>query len=178
VKYFLLATLILVLAMGSFAQTASNDPFPPIPGQRRQDEDSHILKGMLAKQQTSREKKEYAELLERANDAVKLSNELAGSLEKNKVFSETERKQLAEFEKILAKIRDDLGGDDDGETNITTEKDAKPPRDVREGVLYLKRSTENLLDQLKRSTRFSISVAAIETSNTLIRLARFLRLKN
>lgn len=176
-RYFLLTNLLLIVTSVGFAQTA-NDPFPPLPGQRRQEEESQILKGMLAKQQSSREKKEYAELLERANDAVKLSSELARSLEKNKAFSELEKRQLAEFEKILAEIRDDLGGDDDGETSISTEKDSKAPQDVREGVLYLKRSTESLLDQIKRSTRFSISVAAIETSNTLIRLARFLRLKN
>lgn len=176
-KYILHTISILVFAAAGFAQTASNDLFPPISGQRKNEEESQIVKGMLAKQQVSREKKEYAQLLERATNAVKLSEDLAKTLEKNKAFSEAEKRQLAEFEKLLAKIRDDLGGDDDGETSIAAESD-KPPQDVREGVLYLKRSTENLLDQLKRSTRFSISVAAIETSNTLIRLARFLRLKN
>lgn len=133
---------------------------------------------MLAKQQSAREKKEFAELVERANEALKISKDLAAALEKNKALTETERKQLAEYEKLVAKIRDDLGGDDDGETNVVTDKNGKPPQDVRDGVLYLKRSTANLLDQIQKSTRFSISVAAIETSNTLIRLARFLRLKN
>lgn len=177
-KYILLTISILVFGAASFAQTTANDPFPPISGQRRNDEDSQILKGMLAKQQSAREKKEYAQLLERATNAVELSEQLAKNLEKKQAFSEPDKKQLAEFEKLLSRIREDLGGDDDGGTNITTEGNSIAPRDVREGVLYLKRSTENLLDQLKRSTRFSISVAAIETSNTLIRLARFLRLKN
>ena len=133
---------------------------------------------MLAKQQSAREKKEFAELVERANQALKLSNDLARSFEKHKSLTEAEKKQLAEYEKLVSKIRDDLGGDDDGETNVVTDKNGKPPQDVRDGVLYLKRSTANLLDQIQKSTRFSISVAAIETSNTLIRLARFLRLKN
>jgi hypothetical protein len=178
VKYLLLTILLLAFAVVGFGQTASNDPFPPLSRERRPDEDSRILKGMLAKQQSSREKKEYAELVERANEAVKLSGDLARSLEKRKVLTDLERKQLTEYEKLVAKIRDDLGGDDDGETALVADKDSRPPQDVREGLLYLKRSTESLLDEIKKSTRFSISVAAIETSNTLIRLARFLRLKN
>lgn len=176
-KYFFLVTFVSIAAMTSIAQSASNEPWPPFPGQRRPDDDSRIVKGMVAKQQALREKKEYAELLEKGKNALRLSEDLAKSLEKNKVFSDAERKQLAEFEKLLEKIRDDLGGGDDGESSIT-DKGAQPPKDVREGVLYLKRSTENLLGELKRSTRFSVSVAAIESSNTLIRLARFLRLKN
>jgi hypothetical protein len=167
---------MLFAASAIIAQTASNDPWP-FPGERKKDDDGRILKEMLSKQQLSREKKEYEELLERGREALKLSEDLEHSLAKKASLSETDRKRLEEFEKLLSKIRDDLGGDDDGETNIT-EKDSKPPKDVREGVLYLKRSTEDLLGVLKRSTRFSVSVAAIESSNTLIRLARFLRLKN
>lgn len=175
-RYLLLISILFAAAAGAAGQTASNDPWP-FPGERRRDDDSRILKEMLAKQQTAREKKEYEQLLSRGRAAVKLSQDLARSLEKKSTLTEIERKQLEDFEKLVAKIRDDLGGDDDGETNIS-EKDAKPPKDVREGVLYLKRSTENLLGELKRSTRFSVSIAAIESSNTLIRLARFLRLRN
>jgi predicted nuclease with TOPRIM domain len=178
VKYFFLTIVLLAFAAVGFGQTASNEPWPPFSGQRRPDEDSQIVNKMLAKQQTAREKKEYAELLERANAAVKMSNDLARSFEKNKSFSETEKKQLAEYEKLVSKIRDDLGGDDDGETKLIADKDSKSPHDVREGVLYLKRSTESLLNQIQKSTRFSISIVAIETSNSLIRLARFLRLKD
>ena len=177
-KYFLLTIVLLAFAAAGFGQTASNEPWPPISGQRRPDEDSQILNKMLAKQQTAREKKEYAELLERANEAVKLSDNLARSFEKNKSFSESEKKQLADFEKLVAKIRDDLGGDDEGETTLFDNRSPKQPQDVREGVLYLKRSTASLLNQIQKSTRFSISIAAIETSNSLIRIARFLRLKD
>lgn len=177
-KYFLLTILLLSFAVVGLGQTASNEPWPPITGQRRPNEDSLILDKMLAKQRTAREKKEYEELLERASEAVKLSNDLARSLEKNKIFTDSERKQLAEYEKLIGKIRDDLGGDDDGKTTLIADKEGKTPKDVREGVLYLKRSTSSLLEQIQRSTRFSISVAAIETSNTLIRLSRFLRLTN
>jgi hypothetical protein len=176
VKYLLLTSIFLFAAVAVTAQTASNEPFQ-FPGERRRDDDSRILKEMLAKQKSSREKKEYEELLERGRSAVKLSEELERSLSKKSSLSESDKKRLEAFEKLVLKIRDDLGGDDDGETSIT-EKDSAPPKDVREGVLYLKRSTENLFGELKRSTRFSVSIAAIESSNALIRLARFLRLRN
>lgn len=175
-KSLFLLTFVLGAAIAATGQTTANDPWP-FPGERRRDDDSRILKGMLAKQQTAREKKEYEGLLERGKQALRLSEDLASSLEKNKLLSAAERKQLEEFEKIVSKIRDDLGGNDDGETSVAM-KDSKPPKDVREGVFYLKRSTEGLLGELKRSTRFSVSIAAIESSNALIRLARFLRLKN
>lgn len=175
--FFVIAILLITTAF-ALGQTASNDPWPPISGQRRSDDDSRIVKEMLSKQQAAREKKEYEELLDRAKTAVKLCDDLARSLSRKTAFTDSEKKRLAEYEELLEKIRRDLGGDDDGGTSLTTDKKAKPPRDVREGVLYLKSSTESLLDELKRSTRFSISVAAIETSNTLIRLARFLRLKS
>ena len=158
------------------AQTASNDPWP-FPDRRRPDDDARIVKEMLAKQQTAREKKEYAELVEKGESALKISEQLEKAFSKNEQLSLADRERLEEFEKIVAKIRDDLGGDDDGDTSIAL-KDKETPRDVREGFLYLKRSTENLVSEIKKSTRFSVSVVAIESSNTLIRLARFLRLKS
>jgi hypothetical protein len=174
----LLAIVILALsAVAMSAQTASNDPWPFPDRRKPADDDSQMVKDMLAKQQTAREKKEYETLLERGEAALKISNELETSFSKKEQLSETERKKLEEFEKLVSKIRNDLGGDDDGETEAEV-KEKDSPKDVREGFLYLKRSTEQLVSEIKRSTRFSVSILAIESSNTLIRLARFLRLKN
>lgn len=174
----LLAIVVLTLsAVAISAQTSSNDTWPFPDRRRSNDDDSQIVKEMLAKQQTAREKKDYDSLVERGENALKLSNEIEESFEKNDQLTDTERKKLAEFEKLVSKIRKDLGGDDETEMTEDGEK-PETPRDVREGFLYLKRSTEQLVSEIKRSTRFSVSVLAIESSNTLIRLARFLRLKN
>lgn len=158
-------------------QTASNDPWPGTGRTSRPDDDSEIVKNMLAKQQTAREKKEYADLVARSEEALKLSEKIEAAFEKNAELTDTERKQLETYEKLVAKIRNDLGGDDEGEV-VPEEEDKARPKDVREGFLYLKCSTEKLVSEIKRSTRFSVSIVAIESSNTLIRLARFLRLKN
>lgn len=175
----LFAILVVVLSVVAFnAQTASNDPWP-FPDRKRQgDDESQMVKEMLAKQQTAREKREYASLLERGEEALQISKDLEKAFEKNTELTDSDRKQLEEFEKLVSRIRDDLGGDDDGETTVVAGENKESPRDVREGFLYLKRSTEELLCEIKRSTRFSVSVVAIESSNALIRLARFLRLKN
>ena len=175
-KSFFVILIISLSAVAISAQTASNDPWP-FPDRRRREDDSRFVKEMLAKQQTAREKKEYENLIERGEAALKLSNELQQSLEKKPRLSEIEWKKLDEFEKLVSKIRDDLGGNDDGESQVMA-ADADSPKDVRDGILYLKRSTEQLVREIKRSTRFSVSVVAIESSNTLVRLARFLRLKN
>ena len=175
---FLLVTFVFSLfsAVGVSAQSASNDLWP-FPDRKRRDDDSKIVEEMLSKQQTAREKKEYAILVERSETALNLSKEIEMAFEKNDQLSESDRLKLEEFEKLMSKIRDDLGGDDDGETTLADEEKG-PPKDAREAFLRLKRSTETLVAEIKKSTRFSVSVLAIESSNTLIRLARFLRLKN
>ncbi len=173
----ILAILVLALsAVALSAQTAGNDPWPSA-GRTRPDDDSRFVKEMLAKQQTTREKREYEALVERGEAALKLSTELETTFRKKSQLSETERKKLEDFEKLVSRIRKDLGGADDGEAEVGF-KEKEAPKDVREGFVYLKRSTEQLVSEIKRSTRFSVSVLAIESSNTLIRLARFLRLTN
>jgi hypothetical protein len=177
VKSAIAIVLLALSAVAISAQTASNDTWP-FPDRRKSgDDDSQIVKEMLAKQQTAREKKEYESLVERGETALKLSCEIEESFGEKEQLTDTERKKLAEFEKLVSKIRKDLGGDDEIEIAEDGEK-TDTPKDVREGFLYLKRSTEQLVSEIKRSTRFSVSVLAIESSNTLIRLARFLRLKN
>lgn len=173
----ILAILVLALsAVALSAQTASNDPWP-FPDRRKPDDDSRFVKEMLAKQQTAREKREYEALVERGETALRLSTELETSFRKKSQLSEAEREKLEEFEKLVSRIRKDLGGADDGDSEVGF-KETDSPKDVREGFIYLKRSTEQLVSEIKRSTRFSVSVLAIESSNTLIRLARFLRITN
>jgi hypothetical protein len=178
VNIFGIILVVFVSTLTTLGQTASNDPMPGT-GRTRPDDESEIVKNMLAKQQTAREKKEYAELIARSEEALKLSEQIEAAFVKNEELSDTERKKLESFEKLVAKIRNDLGGDDKGEVAVVPEEEDKArPKDVREGFLYLKCSTEKLVSEIKRSTRFSVSIVAIESSNTLIRLARFLRLKN
>ncbi|HEX6279182.1 MAG TPA: hypothetical protein VFZ49_04120 [Pyrinomonadaceae bacterium] len=173
-----IAYIFIILLAASFAahaQTASNDPWPFPDRDRRRDDDSEFVRRMLSKQQTEREKKEFAELLEKGEAALKLSEQLESSFENSKKLSATDLERLDKYENLVKKIRDDLGGEDDEASALTL--DGPAPRNRRDALKTLRRSTGWLVEEIKKSTRFSVSIAAIEGSNALIRLARFLRIK-
>jgi hypothetical protein len=152
------------------------DPWNP-DGSRRKDDDSKILKDMLAKQQSEREKKDYEEMLQHGEEALELTTDLEKAFEKSATLTAPDQKKLADLEKVVRKIRDELGGSDDEEEGERAEKTEKPSN-LKEGFNLLRSTTVKLVDELKKTTRFSISAAAIQTSNTVIKVIRFLRLKN
>jgi len=144
---------------------------------RQQDEDSKMLKDMLSKQRSEQEKKEYDLMLQRGKEALELTTDLEKAFEKSESLTSQEEKKLADLEKVVRKIRDELGGTDDEDEDVPAEKINKPST-LREGFNLLRSSTIKLVDELKKTTRFSISAAAIQTSNSVIKVIRFLRLKN
>ena len=103
----------------------------------RREEEAKIVKDMLSKQQSEREKKEHQELLARAETALDISNELEEAFERDQRLTSAEEKKLVELEKVVKKIRDDLGGDDDEEA----EKESARPKDVKDMFLALRKST-------------------------------------
>lgn len=174
--YIRIAVFLVVGAVCT-AHGQNNDAWSPFPDRdRKRDEDSKLVKDMLSKQQSDREKKEHQEMLERGERALELSKELEKAFEMGESLSSRDERKLVELEKIATKIRNDLGGSDDEE--LESVKAEKRPSSLREGFDALKGSTVKLVDELKKTTRYSISVVAIETSNAVIKLARFLRLRN
>jgi hypothetical protein len=144
----------------------------------RDDEQPPSVGEMIEKQRILRQKKEYDEMLKRGDEALKLSEELETSFNKSESLSPRDLEKLAALEKVVGKIRNDLGGDND---NDKVEDSTGPENNARHDVIsafkFLRSSTVRLVDELKKSSRFSISVAAVESSNAVIRIARFLRLK-
>jgi hypothetical protein len=138
------------------------------------------LKEMLAKQKAERDKKDHEELLERGDEALRLARQLESSFSEHKGLSQQDRSRLESLEKIVGKIRKELGGADDGETvdRKSADTDDEPrPSTVEEAFKYLGSTTVKLVDELKKTTRFSISAVAIQSSNTVLKLVRFLRVK-
>lgn len=163
-------------AVSASAQSSSPAPWPFPDSERRRDEESRFIKEMLTKQQSEREKKEYQAMLERGEKALDLASDLEKSASEGRKLSADEQKRLNDLEELISEIRDDLGGDDDLDKEPLPKK--LRPRGVCEGFSALKSSTESLVEELKKSTRYSISIVAIETSNDLIKLVRFLKLAN
>ncbi len=122
----------------------------------------------LAKSRLEREKKDYQELVERGEEAAKISDELSKSFAKQNKFSAEDQKKLDRLEKLAKKIRSELGGDDDDaeENKISS---------ISVAVKNLQETTSNLAEMIKTNTRYSVSVATIESSNVVLKIVRYLR---
>jgi hypothetical protein len=173
------AFLAPLLSIAVFAQ--NNDAPPSIKVTSRDDKDdqSSSIGEMVVKQQITRRKKEHDELLKRGEEVLKLSEELETSIAENETLTAQDLTKLQTLEKAVSKIRSDLGGDDDDEKFLddSNGKETTARQNIASAFRYLRESTKKLVDELKRTSRFSVSAAAIQTSNAVIRFARFLRLK-
>jgi hypothetical protein len=144
-------------------------------GKPQKEELPKNIQETLAKQRIARQKKDYEELLQRSEEAVKLSDELEKSFSDSNQISAEDQKKLDRLEKLVKKIREELGADDDGEAEIV-EKDKKDePLTVISAFRILQSNTTKLFDEIKKSTPYSVSVIAIQTSNSLLKLVKFLR---
>ena len=124
-----------------------------------------------------KEKKDHEEMLERGEEVRKLSDRLERSFAQNGRLSDADRATLETVEKNVKKIRSELGGDDDDEKIEKILLDGRNAS-FADAVDTLKSSAANLVDELKKTSRFTISATAIQTSNAVLSVARFLRIKN
>jgi hypothetical protein len=165
--------LVAIFSANAFAQidasTSSGRP-------RKPEELPKNIKETLAKQRIAREKKDYDELLKRSEEAVKLSEELEKSFVNSNQLSAEDLKKLDRLEKLVKKIRSELGAGDDGEQEVN-EKSEKPSTLVG-AFQNLQNNASELFGEIKKSTRYSVSVVAIQTSNALLKLVKFIRFGN
>lgn len=124
----------------------------------------------LKKQEFERRRKDFEEMLENGEQAVKLTEEVEYSFNKNNKLTSNEIQKLEKIEKLLKKIRNELGGDGDDDAD----KPAKPLT-IKSAILALKETSANLYAELKKTSRYSISVVAIQSSNKLIDIVRYIR---
>ena len=177
VKFF----TVLLLMFGAAAIYAQ--PPDPIPdATTRSPRRSRIdrpfgLDEMLAKQKAARDKKNHEEMLERGEEALRIANQLEASFNQNKNLSNQDKAKLQSLEKVVTKIREDLGGDDDDEDVEAAKAEEPKPSNIEEAFRYLQSTTVKLVDELKKTTRFSISAIAIQSSNTVLKIVKFLRLR-
>lgn len=165
--------MVLILLLGGsmicVAQADRNSPF----GAKPEDDRPLSIIESLEKSRIERAKKDHAQMIERGQEAFKLSEQLERAFEQNGRLTEREFVKVAEVEKIVKKIRSELGGDGDGEDDIKSESIFPSPG---EAVKTLRSAVGTLYAELKKTTRFTISAAAIQTSNAVIKLSRILRI--
>ena len=180
---FLILTIIVLPLFGVLSVRAQTEELPDAStrsGRRGREDPPQGLREMLAKQRAERNKKDHQELLDRGDEALKLTKQLEASFEQHGAFSQEDRVRLESLERTVVKIRKELGAENDDEPvkNLVTSTEEEPkPSNMEEAFNYLKSSTVKLVDELKKTTRFSVSVVAIQSSNTVLKLVRFLRFK-
>lgn len=168
-----LFTLTLFLSVTAFSQS---DITSPDGRSNPQKEDlPKNIKENLAKQRIAREKKDYQELLDRSQEAVKLSEELEKSFADSSRITADDEKKLDRLEKLLKKIRTELGAGDDGDLNNEEFDKIDKSAGLINAFKILQTSSAQLFDEIKKSTRYSVSVVAVQTSNALLKLVKFIR---
>ena len=175
-----LVVVLLFLAVASASAQSSDNSESLIPGRRPQQDQPKSVKEYLAKQRAEKARKDHEELLRRGEEVVTLTEELETAFETNNGLSPADRTKLANLEKLVTKIRKNLGGDDDDEGSDEFGQFAESeesPGTLKSAFTSLKEMSTRLLDELKRTTRFSISALAIQSSNSVLKIVRFLRLR-
>lgn len=166
IRNYLLILVLLFTTQGVIAQITDNFP----EDRRRQREDLPLgIKETLQKRKIEQEKKEHKELLDRGHEALKLAEELSASVNSRNNLSEEEKKKLEKLEKLIRKIRDRLGGDDDGEDTQNSLKSTE------EALEIIKENTNKLLSILEKTSRFEVSARAIEISNNILKIIQALQ---
>ena len=161
-----LAGCFSVVALSQIADPSGAQNF----GKSDDKESSRSVKAMLFKMQIEKEKKDFQAMLDRGEEAAKLTEQVSKSFETHKSLTSDDKQKIEEVEKLVKKIRGELGGSDGDEDDDTNNK----PSDVVTGVKYLRDSTTKLLSELKNSSRFTVSAAAIQSSNAVLKVVRFL----
>jgi hypothetical protein len=168
-----ICAFLFFCAAGVFSQEADNNrtQFPS-----KADDQPKSIREIMQKMRIDQEKKDYQEMLDRAEQALKISDELERSFSQNSKVTRSNLEQLASLEKVVKKIRGDLGGENDEGTETDDPDDNVHPKSAADGFKVLQSLTFKLADEIKKTTRFTISAAAIQSSNAVLRVVRFLRL--
>lgn len=174
-KFLIFLLLSAAFSICADAQICSEQKEPQIirRNPQQQEEVSQNVKENLAKMCIEQQKKEHTEMLKRGDEALKLSEELEKAFAANNSLSADDLKKLERLEKVVKKIRSDLGGDDDGKQIENDDTDS--PLSLSSAFKVLQESTIKLVGELKKNTRYTISAAAIQSSNLLLKAVKFLR---
>jgi hypothetical protein len=171
----LLWTLFLIasFAVAAFAQEADSH-FPGQPA--KNDEDQPVgIKEQREKMRIDQEKKEYSEMVDRSQQALKLSQDIQKAFEQQPSLTRADQEKLDELEKLVKKVRSELGGGNSDDNDDEDQPQDTSPKTVAEAAKALSTYTAKLVDELKKTSRFSISVVAIQSSNSALKIVRFLK---
>ncbi|HMQ04562.1 MAG TPA: hypothetical protein PKD26_11650 [Pyrinomonadaceae bacterium] len=172
----MLVVVALVLAAGeAFAQEVPSQA----PSANREFRDpARTMQDYIARQRSEKARKDHEELLKRGDEAVSIAEELEVAMAENNQLSAKEMEKLASLERLVSRIRKGLGGDGDGDGLVeeSLEENDNTPT-IEAAVSNLKELTVRLVCEMRKTSRFTVSVVAIQSSNSVLSLVKFLRIR-
>lgn len=173
-RFTLACALVLFTAMwlSAQAQPGPTRPIPqPSPIERRHDgigfgnREIDTRTRMILK----KEKKDYEEHVERAQEARDLAAELQKTYEIAHSFNAADYKKLERLEKLTRRVRNEVGG---------SQTDADPkelPGTHDEAVSVLADMARELCDEVEKTPRRVVSASIINQANKLIAIIQYVR---
>lgn len=169
-KAALLILVSLAAVSGAAAQTrpspteeADKDRRSPIIGSPEQE--------MLRRAEIKAAEESHKEMVQRAEEAAQLGDQIRASYEKLNSLSRDDLKKLERLEKLARKIRGAVGGSDD------KEPPKERPSKLGSAVSRVAEVAGLLKKSVQKTSRLVISAAIIEQTNELIDLVQHLRQK-
>lgn len=165
----LIAALVALSPLGASAQLPGADQSGPRPKAQRSADFGSPEDEMLRRAEIRREEETHKEMVERAEEAGQLGDELLTSYRKNSTLTRDDLKRLERLEKLARKIRGGAGGSDD------EEELSDPPGRVEGAVERLAKLSGELKESVSKTSRLVISANVIRRSNEMIELIRHIR---
>ena len=174
----LLRLSILAAAFAAALSTGARAQSPPVrqgepPAAARPQRKPGLLgspeEEMLRRAEIRHEEESHREMVERADEAAQIGDEILASYNRNNSLTRDDLKRLERLEKLARKIRGGAGGSDD------KEKLPDPPGKIEGAVRKLAELSGALKKSVSKTSRLVISAAVIERSNEVIELIRHIR---
>jgi hypothetical protein len=162
IRYIPLLVLLVLFAGGTARVHAQEDDDPLFP-QRKKEDPPRGIQESLSKMRIEKDKKDFNEMLRRGDDAAKL----AASLKEGTLAGQQD--QIAGIAKLIKKIREELGAE-----GSIDNRDSELPNTQSDAIKALKEQVNGLSEDLRRSTRFTVSASAIDRTNEILRLIKYL----
>jgi hypothetical protein len=179
-QVLLLLITVLILATTGSSQSAQSPSPPPSDPTLIKDVSKDTSKDdprfgspeaeMRSKLELKAEKKKYDEHVARAREVSQLATQISQSYETHKALSSDDGKRLERLEKLIKRIRNDAGGEND-----TNEDAEEVPSGMEDCIKKVSSMAEELQKLVGNTPRNVVSAAVIDQANKLICIIQHVR---
>ncbi|MET0623414.1 MAG: hypothetical protein ABW250_10585 [Pyrinomonadaceae bacterium] len=171
---FTAAIIVAALSVGVYAQSSppKQDGAPELREPREPRKPGPMGSPeaeMLRRAEIRHEEETHREMVERADEAAQLGDEILASYKRNNSLTRDDLKKLERLEKLARKIRGGAGGSD------ADKEMSDPPGMIGGALSKLAELSGALKKSVLKTSRMVISATVIERSNEIIELVRHIR---